>query len=80
MVAVTLVLTENLGVTEQVEVYENVLDLSDTRVSNTVSVLVKASQVLNLKLGHTLTFDNVPVEGFGKLDATATATLVAAVL
>jgi putative salt-induced outer membrane protein YdiY len=80
MLAVTAQLNENLGVSEQVEVYENLLDLNDIRLLNTAAILVKATKVLNLKLGHTLIYDNVPVEGFGPLDSTITATLVASIL
>ncbi len=80
MVAVTAKVNENVGFTEMVEVYENVLDLNDIRVLNTASILMKVSNTLQFKLGHSLIYDNVPVEGFGKLDSTISATLVASIL
>ncbi len=80
MLGMSQAFNERVGVAEQVEVYENVLDLADLRVLNTASLNVGLSQKLSLKLSHQLLFDNVPVSGFQKLDQTTMLTLVVGVL
>ncbi len=80
MVRVTTALGDVVGITEQLEVYENVVTIKDVRVLNTIAVSFTVSKALSFKVGNTLIFDNVPVEGFGKLDQTTTATLVANLL
>lgn len=67
----------SVQVAERVEVYENILEPLDVRVLNTASLSGKLDGALSLKLSHTLTFDNRPVEGFRPLDTTTLATLVA---
>ena len=62
------------------EIYENVVDPADLRVLNTAFLTSKISDKLSLKLSHTLTFDNVPVEGFRPLDQVTMLTLVATLL
>lgn len=71
---------EAVSLSEKVEVYENVLDPEDLRLYNTVALTAKIGKPLGLKVGHTLIFDNVPVEGFRKLDHTLTLTIVATLL
>jgi putative salt-induced outer membrane protein YdiY len=66
--------------TDQVEIYENVVDPSDVRLLNTGAFSAKLANALSLRLSHTLVFDNVPVEGFRKLDQTTLATFVATLL
>lgn len=71
---------EAVSLSEQVELYENVVDPADLRLLNTAAITAKVGKPLSLKVGHTLIFDNVPVEGFRKLDHTLTLTLVATLL
>ncbi len=71
---------ENVALEEKIEAYENVQDFADTRILNSIALTSKVSGKLSLKLSHTLTFDNVPVEGFEKLDQTAMATIVVTLL
>ena len=62
------------------EVYESLLDTSDLRVLNNAALTVEMSTTFSLKLSHALIWDNVPVEGFERLDQTTMATLVASIL
>lgn len=71
---------EAVSLSEQVELYENVIDPTDLRLYNTAALTAKIGKPLGLKVGHTLIFDNVPVEGFRKLDQTLTLTIVATLL
>ncbi len=80
MLGFTHALNENLGVANNLEVYENLRDFEDARVLNTASLNVALSDHLALKVSHQLTWDNVPVESFRKLDQTAMMTVVASVL
>ena len=68
---------ENLVFADEVELYENVLDPADMRLLNTASISARLSRVFSLKLSNSLTFDNVPVEGYRKLDQTTLVSLVA---
>lgn len=72
--------SDSVGLAEVFEVYENVLDPADLRVLNTASVTSALSKHLSLKVSHNLIFDNVPVEGFQKLDQTTMMTLVVTLL
>jgi putative salt-induced outer membrane protein YdiY len=72
--------SESVAFSEQVEVYENLLVPADVRVLNTAALSSKLSNTLSTRLSHTLTFDNVPVEGFRPLDQTTMFTLVASIL
>lgn len=74
------VLNEDVSLSEKLEVYENVLDVHDVRVLNTAAVAVKLSDTFSLKLSNSLTFDNVPVEGYQKLDTVSLVTLVASLM
>ena len=47
---------------------------------NTAALTVRLSDAMALKLSHSLVFDNVPVEGFRKLDQTATVSIVTTLL
>lgn len=80
MVGVSHQLNEAVSFTDEVEVYENVLDFADLRVLNTASLTTALSDKLSLKLSHSLLYDNVPVEGFEALDQTTMVTLVASLL
>jgi putative salt-induced outer membrane protein YdiY len=51
----------------------------DVRLLNTAAINTKLSDVFTLKLSNQLTFDNVPVEGFQKLDQTTMVTFVASI-
>lgn len=71
---------DNVAFTERVEVYEAVPAFSDVRVLNQAGITAKLDAVFSVKVQHQLTFDNVPVEGFEKLDQTSTVTFVATLL
>ncbi len=71
---------EAVAIGDTLEVYENVVDPADLRLLNAAFVTSKLSDKLSLKLSHTLTFDNVPVDGFETLDQTTMITLVATLL
>jgi putative salt-induced outer membrane protein YdiY len=72
--------SEDVSLEEKIEAYENVQDFDDLRLLNAIALTSKVSGKLSLKVSHTLTFDNVPVEGFQKLDQTAMATIVVTLL
>lgn len=80
LVGISHKFNDNVSVTDTFEVYQNVVDFNDTRVLNTAALNAGLSTKLSLRLSHTLIFDNVPVEGFVKLDQTTMATLVANIL
>ena len=80
MFGLTHSLNETVGVADSVEVYENLRDFEDARVLNTASLNVALNENLGLKVSHQLTWDNVPVEGYRKLDQTAMMTVVASIL
>ncbi len=80
MIGVTWNFSETAALTDTVEAYENVLAFADTRVLNTASLSAKLTGKLSLRLSHQLAFDNVPVEGFERLDQTVMGTLVASIL
>lgn len=73
-------LNDSVKFSDRVEVYENLLDRQDLRVLNTAALTVRLSDAMALKLSHSLVFDNVPVEGFRKLDQTATVSIVTTLL
>lgn len=62
---------------ETLEVYENVLAPDDLRVISHASVTSGLAKGLSLRISHQVLFDNVPVEGFRKVDQTTMATFVA---
>lgn len=70
---------ENVAFTDTAETYVNVISPDDVRVLNTAALNTKLSDVFSLKLSNQLTFDNVPVEGFRKLDQTTLLTFVASI-
>ena len=70
---------ENVSVSDEANTYVNVISPADVRVLNTASISSKLSDVFSLKLSNQLTFDNVPVEGFRKLDETTLVTFVASI-
>ena len=71
---------EAVAVGDTIELYENVVDFNDFRLLNSAFITSALSNTLSLKLSHTLTFDNVPVEGFQTLDQVSMVTLVATLL
>jgi putative salt-induced outer membrane protein YdiY len=71
---------DSVSLEEKIEAYENVQDFDDLRVLNGIALTSQVSGKVSIKLSHTLTFDNVPVEGFEKLDQTAMATVVVTLL
>lgn len=73
-------MNETVGFTDSVEVYENLRDFEDARVLNVAALNVGLNEKLALKVSHQLTWDNVPVDGFQKLDQTAMMTVVASIL
>lgn len=80
MLGFTHKFNENVSFADTLEVYVNVLDPEDVRVLNTATLSSAISSNLSLKVSHSLIFDNVPVEGFEKLDQTTMLTLVASLL
>jgi putative salt-induced outer membrane protein YdiY len=79
-VGVSHTFNDSVKLSDELEVYENLLDRQDLRVLNTAAVTMRLSDAMSLKFSHTLIFDNVPVEGFRKADQTATISLVATLL
>ncbi|MCK6516261.1 DUF481 domain-containing protein [Myxococcota bacterium] len=67
MVGAEWVVNENVKVTEEIEVFENLLTVAgpaaenDLRLYNRAAMNVKLSDKMSLKLSHNITFDNVPV-------------------
>jgi len=72
--------SDSVGITNVLEVYENILDFRDLRVLNTLTLSSALSSTFSVKLSHALIFDNVPVENFQPLDQTTLVTLVATIL
>lgn len=70
---------ESVSFTDTIDTYVNVMDPADTRVLNAAALNTKLSGTFSLKLSHQLTFDNVPVEGFQKLDQASMVTFVASI-
>ena len=68
-----------MGLEENLEVYENLLDTEDLRILNKAAIVAKLSDRFSLRFSHQLTFDNQPVTGFRKTDQTTMATLVASI-
>lgn len=71
---------ESVAFSNVAEYYNNVVDTDDFRFLNTAALTSTLSSKLSLKLSHALTYDNVPVENFGKFDQTTMVTFVATVL
>ena len=80
MAAVAHQFSESVSLTEQVEVYENILSVDDVRVLNQIALSTRLSNAFSVKVSNSLTFDNVPVEGYRKLDQTTLLSLVATLL
>lgn len=80
MVGLTHSFNESVGLEENLEVYENLLDTEDLRILNKAAIVAKLSDRFSLRFSHQLTFDNQPVTGFRKTDQTTMATLVASIL
>lgn len=70
---------ENLALSDSAEAYVNVISPDDVRVLNELALNTKLSNVFSLKLSNQLTFDNVPVEGFQKVDQISMVTFVASI-
>lgn len=80
MIGVSHAFNANVSLADKVEVYESVPAFEDVRVLNQASLTAKLTDRFSLKLSHSLTFDNVPVEGFQPFDQSATVTFVASIL
>ena len=63
----------------QLEALDNVVNPLDVRVLGSAALVAKIDTRLAVRLGTVGTWDNVPVEGYGKWDQTTTVTLVATV-
>lgn len=72
--------SDDVSVSNELEVYENVLTPEDLRLLDTFAVSAKLSDVFSVKTSYALVFDNVPVEGFLKTDQVVMLTLVASLL
>lgn len=70
---------DNVSFSDEVEIYENLIDFADFRLNNTAVLSTKLSDKFSLKLSHRLAFDNVPVPDFRKLDQTTMVTFVASI-
>ncbi len=71
---------DSVSFSDTVEAYENILDTADLRVLNEAALSAKLSDVFSVKLSNQLTFDNVPVQGYRKLDQVTLISLVATLL
>jgi putative salt-induced outer membrane protein YdiY len=80
MAALTHQLNESVSFSDTVEAYENVVDPTDLRVLNEAAISAKLSDIFSVKVSNQLTFDNVPVDGFRKLDQVTLVSLVATLL
>jgi putative salt-induced outer membrane protein YdiY len=80
MASLTHQFNESVSFTDTVEAYENILELDDLRVLNEAAISAKLSDIFSVKLSNQLTFDNVPVEGYRKLDQVTLVSLVATLL
>lgn len=70
----------SVSISERIEVYENILDLDDVRILNTAALTATLGARVSLRLSDSLTWDNVPVEGFQSFDQTTMVTFVASIL
>lgn len=70
---------DNVALSDSAETYVNLVNPEDVRVLNEVALSTKLSDVFSLKLSNQLTFDNVPVEGFQKVDQITMVTFVASI-
>jgi putative salt-induced outer membrane protein YdiY len=80
MASLTHQFNESVSFTDTIEAYENVVDPADLRVLNEAAISAKLSDIFSVKLSNQLTFDNVPVEGYRKLDQVTLVSLVATLL
>lgn len=82
MLGTAVKFNENISLSEEIEIFENVLQPDDLRILNNFAFTTKLSDKFSLKLSHALTFDNVPapVPDIRKLDQTSMVTLVASIL
>ncbi len=72
--------SEDVSISNELEIYENVLTPEDLRLLDTFAVSARLSDVFSVKTSYALVFDNVPVEGFLKTDQVVMLTLVASLL
>jgi hypothetical protein len=80
MASLTHKFNESVSFSDTVEAFENVVNPADLRVLNEAAVSAKLSDIFSVKLSNQLTFDNVPVEGYRKLDQVTLISLVATLL
>jgi putative salt-induced outer membrane protein len=69
-------LSETAKLVAELEVFDNLNDMSDWRSRSAASVIAAISKKLALKAGYTILHDNVPVPGFKKTDTIFSASLV----
>jgi putative salt-induced outer membrane protein YdiY len=69
-------LSETAKLVAELEVLDNLDDMSDWRSRSAASVIAAISKKLALKAGYTIVHDNVPVPGFKKTDTIFSASLV----
>lgn len=82
MIGTAVKFNESVSLSEELEIFENLLLPEDVRVLNSFAFTTKLSDKFSVKLSHALTFDNVPapVPDIRKLDQTSMVTLVASIL
>ena len=80
MLGLTHQINKGTVFTDTIEVYENVQDPEDLRLQNDAALSTKLNGKVSFKISHSLLFDNVPVDGFRKIDHTTMVTLVASIL
>jgi putative salt-induced outer membrane protein YdiY len=69
-------LSETAKLAAELEVFDNLNDMSDWRSRSAASVISAISKKLALKAGYTILHDNVPVPGFKKTDTIFSASFV----
>ena len=71
---------EDVAFSQDVEVLENVLEVSDLRLRSVTAITARLSDVLSLKVSETFAFDNEPVAGYLPSDSTTLVTFVATLM
>ena len=79
MGGVTHALSGTVTLAEKLEAFENVLTPTDIRVLNEVSLTTKITSRFSFKLLHSVSVDNLPVEGFQRVDQTAAVSFIATI-
>ena len=69
-------ISENASTTQVIRIEPNLDDSDDYRIDATIGVESSLTDVLAVKLGYDLRYDNQPVPGFEKTDGRVTASIV----